>query len=100
VIQFQDLGNLFKPLLEVLDLLEMISQLDNRCGLEHPVRIDDQLSVLQRVDIALDEQQVGAGFNRQEARARHIDAVSILEVLNSGTSSGFKLKGDCLTECL
>lgn len=38
------------------NLLEMISQLDNRGGFEHSLLIDNQLSMLQRVDVALNEE--------------------------------------------
>ena len=78
MIQLEDLGHLLEPLLELLDLkftqerlisishvrwpttdlLEVVAKLDHRRVLEHPFRIDHQLSVFQRIDIALDQQQV------------------------------------------
>lgn len=36
----------------------MIAELDDRCGLEHPLLVDDELSMLERVDVTLDEQQI------------------------------------------
>jgi len=42
----------------------MISQLNDGRGLKHPLRIDDQLAVLERIDIALDQQQVWAALDR------------------------------------
>lgn len=62
MIQFEDLWNHLKAFLELLDLsknqpaallvsrswnlFEMITQFDNRRGLEHPILIDDKLSML------------------------------------------------------
>jgi hypothetical protein len=36
----------------------MITQLDDRRGLEHPLIVDDELPVLQRVDVALDQEEI------------------------------------------
>jgi hypothetical protein len=76
VIQFDDLGDLLEALLELLDLpkqheqndtqimsvttnlLEMITQLDNRRSLKHSVFVDDKLPVLERVDVALDQEKI------------------------------------------
>jgi hypothetical protein len=76
VIQFDDLGDLLEALLELLDLpkqheqndtqtmsvttnlLEMITQLDNRRSLKHSVLVDDKLPVLERVDVALDQEKI------------------------------------------
>ena len=76
VIQLDNLRDLLEPLLELLDLqksssqnlpneqlwrgcaahlLEVVAKLDHRRVLEHPFRIDHQLSVFQRIDIALDQ---------------------------------------------
>lgn len=44
--------------LEGPHLLEVIAQLDDRRSLKHSLRVDDQLAVLERVDVALDQQQI------------------------------------------
>ena len=51
--------------------------------------------MLERVDVALDEQKIGAALYRQETLARNIDAVGVLEVLDSSTSGGLELD-DCV----
>lgn len=60
MIQLKNLRNLLETLLELLDLLEVVSKLDDRRGLKHPVRVNDELTVLEGVDVALDEKKVGA----------------------------------------
>ncbi len=69
----------------------MVTELDDRRRLKHPVGIDDKLTMFQRVDIALDEKQIGATLHREEATARHVDTVTVLEMLNSRSRSSFEL---------
>lgn len=77
------------------NLLEVVAQLDDGSCLKHPVLIDDELTVLKRVDVALDEQQIGTALDGQEAATRDIDAVAVLEMLDGSASGGLKLN-DCL----
>lgn len=58
MVELNDLGDLLEPLLELLNLLEVVTKLDHRSGLEHPLRVDNELTMLQRVYVTLDEQQV------------------------------------------
>ena len=37
-------------------LLEVVAELDHGNVIEHPTRVDDQLAMLQRVYVALDQQ--------------------------------------------
>lgn len=69
----------------------MVTQLDDRSRLEHPGLIEDQLTMLKRINVALDEQQVRTTLHGQEAFTGNIDSMSILEVLDRGTSSSFEL---------
>jgi len=39
-------------------LLEMVTKFDHRDVIEHPARVDHQLAVLQRINVALDQQQI------------------------------------------
>jgi len=55
MVQLDDPGDLLEPFLELSNLLEVVAELDDRRRLEHPVRVDDQAAVLERVDVALDE---------------------------------------------
>jgi hypothetical protein len=75
----------------VPDLLKVIAKLDDRRGLEHPVRVDDQLAVLKRVNVTLDEEQIRARLDRQEPRARDVDPVAVLEVLDRGSGCRLEL---------
>ena len=92
MIQLDNLRDLLEPLLELSDLLEVITKLDNRCGLEHPLLVDDKLTVLQRVDVTLDEKQVGTTLDGQETATRNVDTMGVVEVLDGGTSSSLELQ--------
>ena len=87
VVKLQNLGNLLEPLLELCDLLEMVSKLDDRRRLEHSLLVDDELAMLNAVDIRLDEQQVGAALHGQESASRNIHTVAVLEELDGITRS-------------
>ena len=91
MVELDDLGDLLEPLLELLDLLKVVTKLDHRGRLEHPAFVQDELAMLQRVDVTLDEEQVRARLDRKETRTRDVDTVTILEVLNGGTSGGLEL---------
>ena len=91
MVKLDDLGDLLEPFLELLDLLKVVTELDHRCRLEHSAFVQDELTVLQRVDVTLDKEQVGARLDREEARTRNVDTVTILEVLDGGTSGGLEL---------
>ena len=67
VIKFQNLRDLLVPLLELSDLLEVIAKLDDRARTEQPVLAHHKLSMLERVNVALDKEQIRAGLDRQEA---------------------------------
>lgn len=40
----------------------MIPELDDRSRLEHPCLIEEELTVLERVDVALDQEKIGAAL--------------------------------------
>ena len=94
MVQFHDLWDSLESLLEagnlpshpqsarrparscqVTDLLEVVTQLDDWGGIEHTSFVQNELTMLERVDIALDQQQVGTTLHRQESIPRNIDAV-------------------------
>ena len=58
MIQLDDLGDLLEPLLELLNLLEVVSEFDGS-ALEHPLLANDELTMLQRIDVALDKEEIG-----------------------------------------
>jgi len=94
MVQFHNLWNRFESLLEVgnlpscphsassparscraTNLLEVVAQLDHWGGIKHTGFVQDELTVLERIDIALDQQQVRATLYRQESTPWNIDAV-------------------------
>lgn len=90
VVELDHLGDRRDALLEVRDLLEIGSQLDERriskAGGAHL-----QLAVLDSVEVRLDKHQVGASLDGQEAATGHVDTVSVVEVADGGTDSGLEL---------
>ena len=72
-------------------LLEVVSKLDHGRVLKHPARIDHQLAMLQRIDVTLDQQQIGARFHGKEPAARDVDAVRAFEVFDGRSRRCFEL---------
>ena len=72
-------------------LLEVVSKLDNGSRFKHPLLIDDKLSMLKRINVALDEKEVGATLDRKETLAGHVDTVRVLEVLDGSSGSSLQL---------
>lgn len=90
VVQLDNAGNAGNTLLEVRDLLEVRSKLDHRHTTE-AVGVHEELTVLKTVEIRLNEQEVGAGLDGQEATTGHVDTVGVLEVADGSTDSGLEL---------
>jgi len=91
VIRLNNVRNRLEPFLEVGDLLERISELDNRRRLEDPLRVHDEGSVLEGVEVGGDEEEIGAGLDGQEPRSRNVDSFGVSEVLDGGSDGGFEL---------
>ena len=100
MVELNNLGDLLEPLLELLDFLKVVTKLDHRGRLEHPALVQDELTVLQRVNVTLDKEQVGAGLDRKEARARNVDTVTVPEVLYGSTSGSLELCSQFSIECI
>ena len=92
MVELNDLRNLLEALLELRDLLEVVAELDDGRRLEHALRVDDELAMLERVDVALDEQQITACLDWEETTAGNVDSMRIVKVLHRRTSCCFKLK--------
>ena len=90
MVQFDNTRNARNALLEVRDLLEVGSKLDHGDTAE-TVGVHHQLAVLQTVEIRLDQQEIRAGFDRQEATTGNVDTVAVLEVTDGGTNGGLEL---------
>lgn len=90
VVQLQNLGDRRNVLLEVGNLLEVAAQLDKR-GIAEAVGAHLKLAVLECVQIRLDQHQVRARLDGQEATTRHVDTVCVLEVANGGTDGRLEL---------
>ena len=91
MIKLQDIRYLLEPLLELRDLLEVVPELDDWRSLEHSMRVDHQLPMLQRIDVALDEQQVRAVLHGEETAPGDVDALWVLEVLDRGACGRLEL---------
>ena len=91
MVELDDLGDLLEALLELRNLLEVVAELDDRRRLEHALGVDDELPMLKRVDVTLDEEQVRAALDGQEAATGDIDTVCVVKVLDGVTGGGLKL---------
>lgn len=69
----------------------MITELDNGSSLKHSVLIYNELTMLERVDITLDEKKIRATLDRKESFTRNIDSVCVLKVLYGSSSGSLKL---------
>ena len=58
VVELDDGRDLLEALLELRDLLEVVAELDDRRSLEHALGVDDELTMLEGVDVTLDEEEV------------------------------------------
>ena len=67
VVKLQNLRNLLEPLLELRDLLKVVTELDHRRRAEESVLVNDELTVLEGVDVGFDKEEIGTRFNGQEA---------------------------------
>ena len=90
MVQFDNTRNARNALLEVRDLLEVGSKLDHGDTAE-TVGVHDQLAVLQTVEIRLDQQEIRAGLDGQEATTGNVDTVAVLEMTDGGTHGGLEL---------
>ena len=91
MVELDDSRDLLEAFLELRDLLEVVTELNNGRGLEHALRVDDELTVLERVDVTLDEKQVRAALHGQEPTAGNVHTVSVVEMFDRVTSSSLKL---------
>lgn len=90
VVQLQHLGDGGDSLLEVRDLLEVTTELDQG-GVTEAGGAHLKLTVLQCVEIRLDEHEVRASLDWQESSTGDVNTVGIVEVTNGSTDSGLEL---------
>ena len=90
VVELEDLGDAGNAALEARDLLEVTTELDEGSGAE-AVGVHDELTVLEGVEVRLDEHQVGAGLDGKETTAGDVDTVCVVEVADGGTDGGLEL---------
>ncbi|KAI6770229.1 hypothetical protein HG530_004858 [Fusarium avenaceum] len=90
VVQLQHLRDGWDSLLEVRNLLEIATKLDQG-GITEASGAHLKLTVLQCVKIGLDEHQVGASLDGQESSAGNVDTVGVVEVADGSTDSSLKL---------
>lgn len=90
VIKLGNARDAWNALLEVRDLLEVGTQLNDRSTAK-TIGVNEELAVLKAVKVRLDKHQIGAGLDGQETATGYVDTVSIAEMANSSTDSGFEL---------
>ena len=73
-------------------LLEVVAELDDGTRAEQPVLAHHKLTVLERVNVALDEEQVGTTLNGQETATRNVDTMGVVEVLDGSTGGSLELQ--------
>jgi hypothetical protein len=90
VVKLEDLGDGGNAGLEGRDLLEVVAELDERGGAE-AVGVHHKLAVAEGVEVRLDQHEVRAGLDGQEATTRDVDTVSVAEVADGSADSGLEL---------
>src|SRR6185436_7189540 len=90
VVELDDLGDGGNVLLKVGYLLEVAAQLNKR-GVSKTGRTHLQLAMLDRVQIRLDQHQVRARLDGQEATTRDVDTVGVAEVADGGPEGCLEL---------
>lgn len=90
VVKLQHLGDGRNSLLEVGDLLEVTTELDQR-SIAETSSAHLELTVLESVEVRLDQHQIGTGLDGQESSTRDVDTVGVVEVTNGSSDSGLEL---------
>ena len=54
----------------------MVAEFDDRDGVEDPQLVEDEISMLEGVNVTLDEQKIGTALHGQEATTGNVDTVS------------------------
>ena len=57
-------------------LFKVITEFDDRYGVEDPCWVENEMSMLERVNVTLDEQEVGTTLHGQESTTRDVDTVA------------------------
>jgi hypothetical protein len=91
MVKLNQVGNAANSLLELSNLLEVTTELDERSR-SKPRRVYDELTVAERVEVGLDEHEVGASLDWQETFSWDIDTVCVLEEADGGTDGCLKLQ--------
>ena len=68
MVELEDDGNGTEALLEISNLLKRVAKLNHGGLVEHPVRVHDELAVLQAVEIRGDQEEVGCRLNLCEVK--------------------------------
>lgn len=90
VVELKNLGDRRNARLEAGNLLEVTTKLDERSWAETG-RVDHELTVLEGVEVRLDEHEVGAGLDGKETTTGNVDTVGVVEVADGGTDSSLEL---------
>lgn len=90
MVELHNLGDVGNALLEIANLLVMAAQLYERRAAKSQ-RAQLQLAAVHRVQVRLDQQQIGRGLDGQEAASGHIDTVRIAKVSDCGADGSLQL---------
>ena len=63
MVKLEEVGDGTEALLEVGDLLEGVTELDDGRLVEHPLLVHDELAVLEGVQVRGDQEKIGAGLD-------------------------------------
>ncbi len=91
LMTYQHVGYALEALLVLVDLVEVLAELDEGHGGELPGGVHDERAVGEGVEVGLHDEEIGAALDGQEARARHVDALGLLEVLHRSTGGALEL---------
>lgn len=91
MVKLDNGGDLLEALLELSDLLEVVAKLDDRGGIEHSLLVKHELTVLERVDVGFDQEEIRARLDGQETCTRDVDTVCVAEVLDGSTGGSLEL---------
>ena len=87
MVELEDDGNGAEALLEISNLLKRVAELNHGRLVEHPVRVHDELAVLQAVEIRGDQEEVGCRLDLREVNV-YICQQTIDEQAGSASSQG------------
>lgn len=91
LVEFEKIGNGGKSVVVGRDVFEVRAKLDDGSRAEVTERVHDESAVHEGVEVGLNGEKIGSGFDRKEAISGYVNAMCVFEELNGSASSGFEL---------